>query len=538
MAPAAPSSREPDAGFHAPETNGLPASAGSDLPYHLGMLLEAAGLTSPTAVIDIGSNSGRVLVVRSEESGYLDVVETVGAPLRLVHDLAQSGELSQTVLQRTIEVLRGFQAIAHGAGARKVVAVATAAVREAKNGAAFTEALERATGLEILTVAGDLEARYGFLGAVYGLPVIHGMLVDIGGGSLQVVHFRDRRMQRAWSVPLGALRLSDEFLRTDPPTVVELNALREHVRGTLRAEGIPQLMRDEVLVGTGGTLRNLAKIGRGKQPYPLSRLHGFTVTREDVRRVVTLLATRPSTKRSDVDGLNSSRVDSIVGGAVCADTVMDMLRAASLTVSGEGLREGVVRARLYDTLPPPPVVRRASIFALGRRFTTWCERAAVQREEITQQLGLALDPGAELDVREALSCAALVLDIGRSVDYYNLHEHTADIVSASDVLGFSHRGLAQVAAIVRLADKAKSNLKAFAPLLGPTDQAPLGRAGAVLSLADGLARMVPPGASLDLTCERRDGYVALASPWLEPWPVEGARRQVRRIFGVDVSLAS
>ena len=183
------------------------------------------------AVIDIGSNSGRILVVRIDEFGHLDVLETEGTPLRLVHDLATSASLSDTVVERTVDALQGFKAIARGAGAERTLVVATAAVREAINGTQFVERLRCETGLDVQIITGDAEARYGFLGGAYGVAADNGVLVDIGGGSVQLARFVDRALVQSWSLPLGALRLSDRFLLSDPPTGTELNACR-----TTRAE--------------------------------------------------------------------------------------------------------------------------------------------------------------------------------------------------------------------------------------------------------------------------------------------------------------
>ena len=182
------------------------------------------------AVIDIGSNSGRILVVRIDEFGHLDVLETEGTPLRLVHDLATSASLSDTVVERTVEALQGFKAIARGAGAERTLVVATAAVREAINGTQFVERLRCETGLDVQIITGDAEARYGFLGGAYGVAADNGVLVDIGGGSVQLARFVDRALVQSWSLPLGALRLSDRFLLSDPPTSTELRRLQDYAR--------------------------------------------------------------------------------------------------------------------------------------------------------------------------------------------------------------------------------------------------------------------------------------------------------------------
>src|SRR5438270_12856360 len=226
------------------------------------MELSASVEGQTLGVIDIGSNSGRVMVARVREAAHLDVLGDARSSLRLVRDVAKGGQLSTETIERTLGILRGFVAVATCAGADRTVAVATAAVREASNGEAFIERTRQELGVAVEIADGAEEAQLGFLGAVHGLPIEHGIVLDVGGGSLQLVHFRDRRMLRSWSLKLGALRLSDRFLRSDPPSRGEMRALKAHVYEFLEQAGVSPLLPDERMVGTGGTVRNLAMVDR------------------------------------------------------------------------------------------------------------------------------------------------------------------------------------------------------------------------------------------------------------------------------------
>src|SRR5689334_14253598 len=221
-----------------------------------------AGRGDVVGVIDIGSNSGRVMVFEREASGHLRLLAGSRAPLRLVHDVDTRGKLTDETMARTTEALRDFQAIAKGARARRIVAVATAAMRDAANGALFAKRVESELGIRINIIGAQAEARYGFTGAVRGLAVANGLLFDVGGGSMQVTAFTRRRTVDAISMPFGALRLSERFLESDPPTSKQLRRLRDHVRNRLAKTRVSRLGAGERLVGTGGTLRNLAKIDR------------------------------------------------------------------------------------------------------------------------------------------------------------------------------------------------------------------------------------------------------------------------------------
>ena len=148
--------------------------------------------TQPLAVIDIGSNSGRIIVVRVTANGHLEILSEARSSLRLMSDIDASGSLSADAEERTLAALFDFMAVAAGSGARRIVALATAAVREASNCDSFVADLRRQTGLNIRVIDGDEEARLAFSGAVNGLPIEHGMLIDVGGGSFEVAHFRNR----------------------------------------------------------------------------------------------------------------------------------------------------------------------------------------------------------------------------------------------------------------------------------------------------------------------------------------------------------
>src|SRR5207248_9285819 len=148
----------------------------------------AAGTT--LGVIDIGSNSGRVIVARVLDASHLEVLGDARSPLRLVRDVARIGRLSAETIERTLGIVRGFQAIARGAGAERTVAVATAAVREATNGETLIERANEELALPVEIADGNQEARLGFFGAVHGLPIEHGTVLDVGGGSLQLSHCR------------------------------------------------------------------------------------------------------------------------------------------------------------------------------------------------------------------------------------------------------------------------------------------------------------------------------------------------------------
>jgi exopolyphosphatase/guanosine-5'-triphosphate,3'-diphosphate pyrophosphatase len=483
----------------------------------------------PFAVVDIGSNSGRMIVFRAREGEHLDVLEDARAPLRLARQLRDDDRLGDEAIERTLEALSDFRAVAEGAGADRIVAVATSAVREAADG---HELIRRAheLGVPLRVIDGTTEARLGFMGAVHDLPVHSGVTLDVGGGSVELTRFDDRRLDRSWTLPLGSLRVSDRFLDNDPPTDRELQKLRKHVASSLDDAGVVELGKGEDLVGMGGTVRNLAKIDLRRTDHPLPLLHAYELTERHLDAIIGDLTERTMKRRAQVSGLNPDRADTIVGGALVVRGVMQHLGARRLIVSSRGLREGLALDAGGDDIPPAAWVRTISVATLAARFATWDPVVAERRAALALRLHETVDPEARVSLREMLEHAATLLDVGRAIDYYERFEHAAMIATAADLAGFSHAKLGIVAAILRQADD-DTRLAGYARLIDDGDRAGIERASTTLALADELLRRIPPSASAQIACAwTAEGFEVHAQ--VPPaWRPRGVAERFGRVFG-------
>jgi exopolyphosphatase / guanosine-5'-triphosphate,3'-diphosphate pyrophosphatase len=492
------------------------------------------GAAEPVAVVDIGSNSARVVAYGLDAAGQLRILASSRAPLRLVRDVDRGHRLGPETIDFVVEALRDFRALALGAGAERIVGVATAALRDAENGPALMARLRDELGFPVDVIDGEAEARYGFLGGVRGVPVEHGLLFDLGGGSLQVTRFFQRAVDRAWSLPLGALRLSQSFLASDPPSEEALRHLRRHVRRTLEDAGVPGLRPGEELVGTGGTVRNLAKIDARARDYPISRVHGYVLARESAHAMVNTLASRRLDKRERTAGLSGERGDSIVGGAAAIDTLMAEVGAPHVRVSGQGVREGLAYSLLGGALPSPAAVREQSVRSLTARFAGWDAERAERRVAVADALWNVLLPAGDAETREAVRHGARVLDIGRAVDFFDRHEHAADFVIASDLDGFTHRDIALIAIVVRSAGDEDADPALYGPLLGREDRNRVEQAGVLLALADDLEERCPPGPALGLAARLVEGGVVVEMPALLGWRPRALGKRFARAFGREL----
>jgi len=480
------------------------------------------------AIIDVGSNSGRVVVFERDTAGHLRTLAGSRASLRLVHDVDARGELTDATMARTMEALRDFKAIATGAGARRIVAVATAAMRDAANGPLFAERLRRELGVRIDIISGAAEARYGFTGAVRGLSVSSGLLFDVGGGSMEVTGFEGRRRRNDVSLPLGALRLSGQFLHSDPPTRTQIRRLREHVRSQLAKAGVKRLARGDRLVGTGGTLRNLAKIDRQAQRYPIGSLHGYELPFDRLEEIVTLLATTKEKHRDRLPGLSAERADSIVGGAVAILTLAEFVRAPHILVSGQGLREGLALGLLGIPVGSPATVQAASLSSLVSRFDGWTPASALRRQNVAAALYRTIARRGPPIVAAAVEQAARILDIGRSLDVVSRHKHVAEILLTTELNGFSHHELALLSAIVRRAGDRNADIMPLA-LDGDVSYKVVERAAIILALADEIEARCPRGQPIAVRSEIARN-VTLSIPLLPSWLAKDLDKRFERAF--------
>jgi exopolyphosphatase/guanosine-5'-triphosphate,3'-diphosphate pyrophosphatase len=338
-------------------------------------------------------------------------------------------------------------------------------------------------------------------------------------------------------MPLGSLRVSDRFLTSDPPLEHEMRSLRKAVKSSMREAGIPQIAKGEALVGIGGTVRNLAKVDLRATDYPLPLLHAYRLSDERLGAVVDDLAGRTMKRRSQVPGLNPDRADTIVGGALVIQGIAKHLGAPEVMVSSRGLREGLALATGGSGAPSSEWVRSISVAALAARFRTWTASSAERRTGLAVELIAALDPSMPQRLREMLSHAATLLDIGRAIDYYARFEHAANIVIAADLAGFSHADLGALSAILRQADD-DTRLGPFGRLVPEHDRPAVLRAATALTLADELNRRIAPGAPAPISCSLMRAGFEVVAPVPPGWRPRGAAERIRSVFDTELLVVA
>jgi exopolyphosphatase/guanosine-5'-triphosphate,3'-diphosphate pyrophosphatase len=448
-----------------------------------------------TAVVDLGSNSFRLVVFTTGEGGWWKRTDELTEMVRIGGDLTEDGGLSEQRMAHALETLRVFAAFCatNEIGQEAIEAVATSAIRDAPNGPEFVARARAETRLPIRVLSGEEEARCSYVAAVNSTSLCDGVVLDLGGGSLELVEVRGREACGVASWPLGAVRATDRYLPGDGPA--KRAAVEKLHARTLRAlEDAPWMAGGagrERLVGLGGSVRNLAMAAVRAADLPLDSVQGFVLTREALDALVADLARRPAAERERVAGIKSGRGEVILAAAVVLRAVLEASGAPGIEVTEAGLREGIFLSGLLAPADPPLVddVRATSVRNLARQHgvdLVHADHIAALAHQLLEALpGAGLPEPGEPELVEA---AALLHDVGMAVDYDDHHKHSSYLILGAGLPGFTPREVALIALMARYHRKGTPGLGALAPLCRQDDEQLLLRGAALLRIAEQLER--------------------------------------------------
>jgi exopolyphosphatase/guanosine-5'-triphosphate,3'-diphosphate pyrophosphatase len=514
-------------------------------------------VSSSRAVIDLGSNSFRLVVFTTGEGGWWRRTDELSDMVRLGGDLTSEGCLSQARMAHALETLRVFAAFCATSGVEvgNVEAVATSAIRDAPNGAEFVARAQAETGLPIRVLSGEQEALYSYVAAVNSTAMTDGVVLDLGGGSLELVQVRDRRAGAIASWPLGAVRATDRWLPSDgrAGTVDAKPIAKLHAR-TLRAlEQAPWVASagedGARLVGLGGSLRNLAAAAVRMADLPLDSVQGFVLSRAALDALVDQLAAISPEERERVPGIKRGRGEVILAAAVVLRAVLERSGADGIEVTEAGLREGIFLSGLLAPADPPlvPGVRAASVRNLARQHAVdlvHAEHIAGLARQLLEALpGAGLPEPGEPELVEA---AALLHDVGMAVDYDDHHKHSSYLILGSGLPGYTPREVALIALMARYHRKGTPSLGALAPLCREGDEQFVLRGAALLRIAEQLernrdqvvraARLTRPGGGKGDVVELE--LDAVGDDTVARWGAERQGELFERAFGAPLRVVA
>ena len=444
------------------------------------------------AAIDVGSNSIRQIIADVAPDGSIEVVDEMKAHPRLGKGLDATGALSTESMDLAVEALQRMATLAKQFNAHRVEAVATSAVRDAENSELFLARVKQVTGLRLRVLKGEDEARLCFRSALahFELGAGRAVVIDIGGGSLEIALSADGVVERLTSLPLGALRLTEKFR---PDSAGRLAKLRKYVRKQIKPILKGADWRGAKVIGSGGTFTNLAGLHLTRQGVFSARsVQGTAIQRAEVEHILDWLAAMDVDERRATEGLNADRADIIVAGVAVIAEVLTRVDARELVVSRFGIREGLLleAARVTPTIVNPGEAREKSVLDLAERCHYEKKHSqAVQRLALQLYDAIADRLGLEDADRAILSDAALLHDIGYHINYDRHHKHSFHLILHADLLGMTPEDQVLIAHVARYHRGAEPNKrqKAYREMERPLRQR-VKKLAAILRVADGLDR--------------------------------------------------
>ncbi|MDR3264025.1 MAG: Ppx/GppA family phosphatase [Clostridiales bacterium] len=459
------------------------------------------------AIIDLGSNTARLVLVNVLDGGYFVVFDELKESVRLAQDMEIDGFLKPSRISATIKTLKMFKRLCDANRISKILAYATAAVRRAKNQRSFIDEIAVTCGIKVRVLSEEEESLLIYNGVINALEVPKGLIMDIGGGSIQLIYYNRKHLLHHVTLPFGAITLTDMFKNdgfiAEERAIKIENLVREHLEKT---DWIKELDPDTQFIGVGGSIRNLGRISRRIKKYPLSMAHNYHIASIEFDGIYETIKTLEIDKTAKINGLSGARADIFPSALAAVKAVMGFAGFKNIIISGSGLREGAMFRYAVPTTVDKPVsdILGHSINTLLRNFNMnipHAEHVYNLSVQLFKQLKV-LHKLPRLYVK-VLRTAALLHDTGSIIKYYDHHIHSEYIILNSGLNGISHKDLvmaAYVAALHRKADVIEPTFDKYRELLTDEDLDAVKKLGVILRIAESFDRTMS-GLIVGINCD-------------------------------------
>ncbi|SNY28015.1 exopolyphosphatase / guanosine-5'-triphosphate,3'-diphosphate pyrophosphatase [Orenia metallireducens] len=399
------------------------------------------------AIIDIGSNSIKLVLAEIKKNNSFRIIDELKETVRLGEGMEKDNKLQEGRIKVAIQTLKMFKNLCDATETKEIIAVATAAVRKADNQEEFLNRVKKEVELDVQVLSGEEEGYYDYWGVVNSIDRDNGLIMDIGGGSIELIWMKDRRIKECISLSFGSLDLTQQFNLYDSITSEQEEQLLNFLTKSFNEVNWLKDIDCDSLIGVGGTIRNIAKIDQRNNDYPLDLLHYYQMNEATVDSIYKLVKDKDLKERKKISGLSKKRADIFIGAAAAVTTLMSFCNLEELLISGKGIREGLIYNYLYEDKEPTSNVLDFSINNIINNLNL-NKKHAEHIYKLSKKLYQELNPLFKLDenqfegdVDKILKTATMLHDIGKSINYYDHHEHSFYMILNSGINGLSHREL-------------------------------------------------------------------------------------------------
>lgn len=394
-------------------------------------------------IIDLGSNSARLVIVNMFENGYFMVVDELKESVRLGQDMERDGFLKPQRVAETIKTLRMFKRLCDASEVTRIIAVATEAVRRAKNQRSFLDEIQTSCGIKLRVLTPEEECNLVYTGVINTMDIPKGVILEIGGGCTKIIYYNRRNVLNYATLHLGAVTLTDMFANENLRPEEQAQRVEEYVTECLeKVEWLKDIDPETQLIGVGGSFRNLFKISKMVHKYPLDTVHNFNLAVEDFYPVYDMIKVLDLDKKKKIKGLSAERADILPAALGIIKCFVSMFGFEKFTISGSGLREGIMfHQALPSTLEKP--VSDVMMYSL----TTLVKYYDCDEKHVEHVVNLSIQLFKQLRVLhkfprqylKILKIAATLHDCGMRIKFYNHQRHSCYMILNSTLYGVSHR---------------------------------------------------------------------------------------------------
>lgn len=393
------------------------------------------------AIIDVGSNSARFVIYHLEKNGSYKLIYSQKEALRLSQKFTKTGSLSIKACNETVTCLKNFALLSKIYRVDKVIAVATAAIRSAKNANELVERIKKETGINLHIITGTTEAYITYLGVINTLDYQNGIIFDLGGGSTELILFRNKKIVESVSIPIGAVNLTNMFKTKNIMDSSIFTNISYFLQSKLKKHR--WLKKTKLpLIGVGGTIRTMTRFNQKKKNYYRKTLHNYVYSLQEFSQDFDILRSTNLIERKKIVGFNSNRADIILAGGSIIHNLLDFTGSKEIIISGCGLREGLFFDFYAKTFKIPLVATnmlQSSTENILKQSTVE-ERHSFFVRDFALKMFDAWEPIHKLPAsyRKILETAAVLHDIGITINYYNHTTHSAYIIDNTPIYGLTH----------------------------------------------------------------------------------------------------
>lgn len=394
-------------------------------------------------IIDLGSNSARLVIVNLFQEGYFMVVDELKESVRLGQDMERDGFLKPQRVAETIKTLKMFRKLCDASGVSRVITVATEAVRKAKNQRSFLDEIQANCGIKIKVLSAEEEATLVYRGVINTMDIPKGLILEIGGGSTKIVYYNRRNMLNYATLPFGAVTLTDMFAQDGQKPEEQNNRIEEFITEQLKGvEWLTTVDPDVQMIGVGGSFRNLFKINKMVHKYPLDTVHNYHMLTEDFLPLYDMIKVLDLDKKKKIKGLSAQRADILPAALAVVKAFINYMNVESFTISGAGLREGIMFNQAL-----PSTIEKPISDVLTYSLTTLVKWYDCDERHVEHVVNLSIQLFKQLRVLhkfprqylKVLKVAATLHDCGMRIKYYNHQRHSWYMILNANLYGVTHR---------------------------------------------------------------------------------------------------